>query len=103
MPARIRHWLECPECFTRYLVGFSPYRNGSCLVPFLTESSEGYKLLCSCGRPPVSSRWNGSELKTYAVSNRAYDRGYGSLEEILLCERQILEGVIGEDLKVSQS
>ena len=92
MPARIRHCVECPECFTRYLIGFSPYRNGSYLVSFLTESSEEYKLFCSCGRPPISSRWRWSELNLYSVSNQAYDRGYGPPAEILLSEPQMPEG-----------
>ena len=33
MTPRIRHCVECPKCHTRYLVGFSPYRNGSYLMP----------------------------------------------------------------------
>jgi hypothetical protein len=82
MADRLRHCVECPECGTRYLIGFSPYRNGSYLVSFVTDSSEEYKLLCCCRRPAVCSRWNWSELKTYAVSNGAYSRGYGQSEEI---------------------
>jgi len=31
MTRRIRHCIECPKCRTRYLVGYSPYRNGSYL------------------------------------------------------------------------
>ena len=89
MAARVRHCVECPECFTRYLIGFSPYHNGSYLVPFLTESSEEYKLFCSCCRPPVSSRWRWGELKTYSVSNQAYDRGYGPPEGIVASHRKL--------------
>lgn len=84
MADRLRHCVECPECCTRYLIGFSPYRNGSYLLSFVTDSSEEYKLLCSCRRPPVCSRWNWSEMKTYAVSNGAYARGYGQPDEIWL-------------------
>jgi len=40
-----------------------------------------YKLYCSCGKPPFSR--NGSELRPYAVSNCAHDRGYGSPQEIV--------------------
>jgi len=83
MSFRIRHCVECPKCCTRYLIGFSPYRNGSFLVSFVAGSLEEYTLFCSCGRPAIHSRWRWSELKTYAVSNRAYDRGYGPPEEIV--------------------
>lgn len=82
MSFRIRHCVECPKCCTRYLIGFSPYRNGSFLVSFVAGSLEEYALFCSCGRPAIHSRWSWSELKTYAVSNRAYDRGYGPPDEI---------------------
>ena len=84
MADRLRHCLECPECCTRYLIGFSPYTNGSYVVSFVTECSEEYKLFCPCRQPPVCSRWNWRELKTYAVSNRAYARGYGSPKEVWL-------------------
>jgi len=83
MTLRIRHCIECPNCLTRYLVGFSPYRNGSYLMPLLEGSCEAWTLYCSCGRPPISTRWSCSELKMYAVSNRAHDRGYGPPEEIV--------------------
>jgi hypothetical protein len=84
MPDRLRHCVECPDCCTRYLPGFSPYRNGSYLVSLVTDSAEEYKLICSCCRPPVCSRWNWSELKTYGVSHAAYERGYGRSDEIWL-------------------
>jgi len=32
MSIRIRRCLECPKCHTRYLLGFSPYSNGSYVV-----------------------------------------------------------------------
>jgi len=84
MADRLRHCVVCPECSTRYLIGFSPYLNGSYLVSFVTESSEEYRLLCACHRPPVCSRWNWRELKLYVVSNGAYARGYGSPKEMWL-------------------
>ena len=77
MTPRVRHCVECPKCLTRYLVGFSPYRNGSYLMPLSAGFSEEWTLYCSCGRPPISSRWNWNELKLYAVSNQAHDRGFG--------------------------
>jgi len=79
----LRHCVECPKCLTRYLVAFSPYGNGSYLVPTFAGSSEDYILYCSCGRPPVSSRWRCSELKRYGVSKAAHDRGYGTPAEIV--------------------
>jgi|SRR5215472_12380797 len=88
MGARIRHCVECPRCLTRYLIGFSPYPNGSCLVPVVKGPSEEWTLYCSCGRPPVSSRWSWSELKVYAVSSPAHDRGYGRPEEIVPVDRR---------------
>jgi hypothetical protein len=84
MPDRLRHCVECPECSTRYLIGFSPYQNGSYLASFVTESSEEYQLFCSCRQPRICSRWDWNDLKTYSVSNGAYARGYGRPEEVWL-------------------
>jgi hypothetical protein len=81
MSARIRHCVECPKCLTRYLIAFSPYRNGSYLLPTVVGSSEEYTLHCFCRRPSVVSRWRWSEVKTCEVSKAAYDRGYGTAEE----------------------
>lgn len=78
---RVRHCVECPNCLTRYLIGSSLYRNGSHLVSCLSGDAEVHILFCSCGRPPISNRWN--ELKKYVVSIRAYDRGYGTPDEIV--------------------
>lgn len=83
MSVRIRHCVECPKCRTRYPIASSPYDNGSYLVSTFAGSSAEYILYCSCGRPPTSSRWMWSELKTYVVSKPAYDRGYGTPEEIV--------------------
>ena len=52
-------------------------------MPFSAGFSEEWTLYCSCARPPISSRWNWAELKVYAVSNQAHDRGYGAPEEIV--------------------
>jgi hypothetical protein len=89
MGQRIRHCVECPKCRTRYLVGFAPYGNGSCLVALTIGSSEEWALYCSCCRPPVGSRWRWNELQTYNVSSQAYDRGYGTPEEIVPCGRTV--------------
>jgi hypothetical protein len=83
MPVRIRHCVECPKCGTRYLIAFSPYSNGSCLVPTVPGSSDEYTLYCSCGTPPACSRWKWSEVRTYTVSKTAHDRRFGTPEEIV--------------------
>jgi hypothetical protein len=72
--------VECPRCGTRYLVGFSPYGNGSSLQPFAATFSQEWTLNCICGAP---SRWSWNELKLYVVSVHAHDRGYGSPEEVV--------------------
>jgi hypothetical protein len=87
MSARFRHCVECPECGTRYLIGFSPYGNGSYLVLAASEFLGEFKLVCSCGRPPVRTRRCWTDLKTYCISSRAYARGYGSAQEIYLSSR----------------
>ena len=88
MASRVRHCIECPKCLTRYLVGFSPYRNGSYLVPVAKDSYEEWMLYCSCGSPPISSRWHASELQEYEVSQVAHGRGYGAPEEIVVIRRR---------------
>lgn len=82
MAPRLRRCIECPKCFTRYLVGFSPYANGSYLVSRVTESTEEYRLFCVCGRKTFSTPWNWRELKTYVISTPAYERGYGAPDEV---------------------
>jgi len=83
MTRRIRHCVECPKCRTRYLIGASPYANGAYLVTPLGDL-ESHTLYCPCGRSAFTSRW--SESKTYIISNPAYDRGYGSPDEIFPAE-----------------
>jgi len=83
MPTRIRHCVECPTCLTRYLIAGSPYGNRSYLVPKMVGSSEEFTLYCSCTRPSVVSRWKGSEVKSCEITRAAYDRGYGTVEEIV--------------------
>lgn len=79
----IRHCVECPKCQTRYVIGFSPYANGSILQRAHVGFLEEYILYCSCGSPPVCSRWNERQLSTYSVCKTAHKRGYGSHREIL--------------------
>jgi hypothetical protein len=84
MAPRLRHCVECPECCSRYLIGFSPYSNGAYLLSGASEAPQDYQLFCFCRRPRVMSRWSRNELKVYEVSNAAYVRGYGSESEIWL-------------------
>jgi len=71
----------------RYLIAFSPYANGAFLTSSVVGSSEEYVLFCACGTPPKVSWWNWGELKKYAISHQAYDRGYGSPHEIVVVEQ----------------
>jgi hypothetical protein len=79
---RVRHCIECPRCLTRYLLGFSPYRNGSYLTPLKAGLSDAWMLYCACARPPHGSRWSWNELKMYIIPREAHRRGYGPPEEI---------------------
>jgi hypothetical protein len=89
MAWRIRHCVECPKCRTRYLIGFSPYPNGSYLLPVAKGSLQEWILYCACGSPPSPSRWGWDELQAYEVSSRAHVRGYGPPEEIVrILQRQ---------------
>lgn len=81
---RIRHCAECPKCGTRYLIACSPYRNGSYLVPTVMGCGDEYILYCCCRELPVASRWKAGELKACEISKPAYDRGYGTAEEMPL-------------------
>jgi hypothetical protein len=90
---RIRHCVQCPKCLTQYLIPCSPYRNGSYLIPTVEGSSEEYALYCSCGRATVATLLTWSEVKTCDVSNAAYDRGYGTPEEIVPIRNQPQDAV----------
>jgi hypothetical protein len=83
MAWRVRHCVECPRCCTRYLIGFSPYRNGSYLLPVAQGSSTEWMLYCACGSPARTSRWSSDELVRYEVSSGAHLRGYGAPDEII--------------------
>src|SRR5215472_17206557 len=80
--SRVRHCVECPKCHTRYLPSFSPYRNGSYLIPLTAHGATGWILYCSCRMPPASSQWSSTDLKPYEICRQAYRRGYGSAEEV---------------------
>jgi hypothetical protein len=80
--SRIRHCVECPKCLTRYLVSCSPYGNGSCLLPTIEGCRDEYILYCRC--KAAASRWKCSEFKSCEVSTAAFERGYGTPEEIMV-------------------
>lgn len=82
----IRQCIECRKCLTRYLIAFSPYGNGSYLWRTPLSSSEQYLLYCLCQQPPVLNSWKESDVKTYAVSRAAHDRGFGTPAEVVAIE-----------------
>jgi hypothetical protein len=79
---RLRHCVECQKCRTRYLVGLGPYANGSCVLRSGHGDSEEFLLYCTCANPAAITRWKWSELKRYSVVLTAYERGYGSAQEV---------------------
>jgi len=86
--ARIRHCVECPSCRTRYLLSFSPYRNGSRLVAAVPGAWDDYILYCSCSRGTVGGRIPSHEVRRCDVAREAYRRGYGTAKEILLLDQR---------------
>ena len=84
MSSRIRSCVECPKCHTRYLIGSSPYYNGSYIVSHPLPAADLLRLYCACGDSLSSYAFKFSELKMYSVSDWADRRGYGSPEEIVL-------------------
>jgi hypothetical protein len=52
-------------------------------MPLVEGLADEWTLYCSCGSPHIPSRWNWSELKRYAISTQAHERGYGPPEEIV--------------------
>ena len=85
---RIRHCVECPNCHILYLVSLSPYRNGSYLMPTMRGSSQEYALYCSCRRGSAARVWRWSEMKACEISKAAYDRGYGTRDEVVSIDAQ---------------
>jgi hypothetical protein len=49
----------------------------------MNGSSDEYTLYCSCSRVTVGSRWKWIEVRSCEVSKAAYERGYGTPEEIV--------------------
>ena len=77
---RIRHCVECSKCLTRYVVSCSPYEDGSYLLPTIEGCRDEYTLYCRC--KAGASRWKSSEFQICEVSAAAFERGYGTPEEI---------------------
>jgi hypothetical protein len=86
MSSRIRSCVECPKCHTRYLIGSSPYPNGSYIVAHPPAAADLLRLYCACDNSVSSRAFKFSELKMYSVSDWAVRRGYGSPEEIVLVQ-----------------
>jgi hypothetical protein len=83
MPLRFRHCIECPKCNTRYVVGSSPYDNGSYVLPLIAGDIDDWVLYCACQTPRIRRQCHWSEMKMCAVSKSAANRGYGSAEEMM--------------------
>jgi len=77
---RIRHCVECSKCLTRYVVSCSPYENGAYLLPTIEGCWDEYTLYCRC--KAAAGRWKSSEFQICEVSATAFERGYGTPEEI---------------------
>ena len=84
MSIRIRSCVECPKCHTRYVIGSSPFPNGSYIVTQPSATPDLLRLYCICADLPSSYAFKFSELKMYAISEWAERRGYGSTEEIVM-------------------
>ena len=82
MRFHIRCCVECPKCLTRYLLGFSPYRNGSYAIR-TAAASEDYVLYCSCCSPASPSLWRCGDMKPHVVAKTAFQRGYGTFQEVV--------------------
>jgi len=80
---RIRHCLECPKCFTRYVISLSPYRNGAHVLSTLNQHGDEYILFCSCGKSSSPTRWKRMEVMLCRVSKEAFERGYGSAADVV--------------------
>ena len=83
MSSRIRSCVECPKCHTRYLIGSSPYPNGSYIVAHPPAAADLVRLYCACGDSLSPYAFKFGELKMYSVSDWADRRGYGSPDEIV--------------------
>lgn len=86
MSSRLRSCVECPKCHTRYLIGSSPYYNGSYIVAYPPSGADLLRLYCTCGDLLTSHVFKFSDLKMHAISEWAEKRGYGSPEEIVLVQ-----------------
>jgi hypothetical protein len=67
-------------------MGASPYQNGSYIVAHPWEGADLHRLYCACTSRFHFFLFKLSELKTYSVSDLAYERGYGSPDEIVVAD-----------------
>ena len=81
---RIRQCVQCQKCGARYVVSRSPYENGSYLLSTIEGGLDEYILYCRCKAVP--SRWKATEFKSCDVSAEAFERGYGTAEEIRIID-----------------
>ncbi len=51
-------------------------------MPLTADGASGWILYCSCGMPPASSQWSPMDLRPYEICSQAYQRGYGSPDEV---------------------
>jgi hypothetical protein len=63
------------------VISRSPYPNHSHIVVVVHVSWEEYILYCSC--VGAGSRWKTTEVLACEVCKLAYERGYGTSEEII--------------------
>ena len=80
---RIRHCVECPKCFTRYLISLSPYRNGAYVLATSRGCGDEYILFCSCKKGGAATPWKWSEVMTCRVTKEAFERGFRPAAEIM--------------------
>jgi hypothetical protein len=83
VPRLIGTCVECPKCRTLYIIGANPYGNGSFISSCPTGDPDLRRLYCSCTGPFGYFPFKLSQLRTYAVSEPAHVRGYGSGDEMV--------------------
>ena len=84
MSSRIRSCVECPNCHTRYLIGFSSHSNGSYIVSHPQRAAVMHRLYSTCSNSPSPYAFKFSKLKMYDISDWADRHACGSPEEIVL-------------------
>ena len=78
MLSRICRCVTCPGCRTRYVMRSTAHANGASIAAD-PGAADLFKLYCACGG---SHLFKLSKLPTYALTDSAYLRGYGSTHEV---------------------